>query len=272
MPFTTSGQVENTGSGTIAALNGAVTLTIPTSASVALQVSGSWSATLIFEASVDGTTWFTVPVSTLSAGTVTTTTIVNGAFLAGVGGYQGFRVRASAYSSGTATVSWNADSTSNIPASIQQGGAPWTTTTSITAITGAVTGSYSSKLKVEPQTNAITLAANVYTNVYTYSGTGFLLGFGLEVNNSAVIPRLIVDGDTVMDSNSFATLAGINTTANTNTRYQAGTGVIATTSILDFSFKLPIKFSTSIAIACAANSGLLTRTFNQGIVYIIKET
>lgn len=110
--FSSSGQTEMSGSGTIVALNGAVTASVPTSSTFAFTITGTWSATLIFEATVDGTNWFTVHFLTPTTAPATTTTSnVSGFFP--IGGYFQVRVRASAFVSGTATVAWNADSNQN---------------------------------------------------------------------------------------------------------------------------------------------------------------
>ena len=72
---------------------------------VSVQVTGIFSATLSFEATVDGTNWVAIngdPVPSASAATSTTST---GAWIFNVAGLQSFRVRASAYTSGTAAVS-----------------------------------------------------------------------------------------------------------------------------------------------------------------------
>lgn len=111
--FVGSGQVESSGSGTIAALNGAVTVTIPTSSSFAFTLSGTWAATLVFEASTDGTTFFAIPAYT-PIGLLTTSTTSNTSLVIPVGGYMAVRVRASLYTSGTATVTWNVDSNQNV--------------------------------------------------------------------------------------------------------------------------------------------------------------
>lgn len=136
MGFANSGQVENSGSGTITALNGAVTLTIPTQASACLHVTGTWVATLIFEGSVDGANWFTVQATTLPAGASVTTTTATGAFLLGIGGFAAVRIRASAFTSGTATVAWTSDNTPNIQSTVQQGNAPWSVSGTVTASAG----------------------------------------------------------------------------------------------------------------------------------------
>lgn len=60
-----------------------------------VQLSGTWSATLQFEASTTGTVW-----SAIGAGSATS----NGSYSVTLNGNQYFRVRASAYTSGTAVV------------------------------------------------------------------------------------------------------------------------------------------------------------------------
>lgn len=142
----------------------------------------------------------------------------------------------------------------------------------ISGITGGVSSAFSSKLRIEPQVNGITLAANVYTVVYTYTGSGLIIGFNLEFNNTNIIVRLKVDGETIMDTTTLATLNGLLATSNNAARYQAGHGIVTNSSTIDFSFRSPIKFTSSIEIAANANSGLFTRNFNQGIVYIQKDT
>lgn len=129
-----------------------------------------------------------------------------------------------------------------------------------------------SKLRCEILTSQIVLSAGVYTNVYTYTGTGLLLGFNLEFNNTSVIVRLKIDGETVLDGVSLGTLNGLLGTANNTARYQNGSGIVTSSSAIDFSLRKAIRFATSVEIAAHPNGGLFTRTFTQGIVYITKET
>lgn len=293
MGFTNSGQVEYSGSGTITALNGAVTLNIPTSSSVGFQITGTWVATLIFEATVDGTNWFTIQGTTLPGGATTTTTTANNAFLTGVGGYQGFRVRASLFTSGTATVSWTADNTPNIQSTVQQGNAPWSekivggtdatvigntgdrlkTDVQISSISGAVTASFSSKSRVDQVTTPVTLTTGSYTTVYSYTGSGYLIGFSAEFNNTAILFRFQIDGETVITATSLATLGAFAATTNTSDRRQNGQGIIINGSNIDWSHRSPWKFSSSIVISADGNGGvLLSRQLSQALVYIIKET
>lgn len=111
--FAGSGQVESSGSGTIIALNGAVTVSLPASAFAILVVSGTWSATLTLEGSVDGTNYFTIPARNVATQATITTTTTNINIAVSTGGYQSIRLRASSFLSGTATVTWNTDTTAN---------------------------------------------------------------------------------------------------------------------------------------------------------------
>jgi hypothetical protein len=90
-------------SGSLAALNGTVDGTTDLSAygSVRVQITGTFSASYVFETSVDGTNWTGVSLATALNGTPAgnNSTIVSGAIR---GRY--FRVRVSAYTSGTVVV------------------------------------------------------------------------------------------------------------------------------------------------------------------------
>ncbi len=71
---------------------------------VGIQISGTWVATLAFEATTDGTNWFPVNGVQSVTGAQVSQTTANGQWRANAGGYQAVRVRATAYTSGTATV------------------------------------------------------------------------------------------------------------------------------------------------------------------------
>jgi hypothetical protein len=97
-------------SSTITALNG--TAVLPVSGdiqTVSVQLSGTWVATIIFEATFDaGTTWFTLAAVTLPApgGSPVSSVTANGQWALQVAGLSAIRVRASAFTSGTATVTF----------------------------------------------------------------------------------------------------------------------------------------------------------------------
>jgi len=285
MSLTLSGQVENTGSGTISALNGAVTVTIPTSSTVAVNITGTWVATLSFEASTDGTNFFTVLATPAAGGLAVSTTTANGAFVSGAGGYLTFRVRASAYTSGTATVSYNADSTPNVQSSgtVQIKGATDGTLigntgdrlkvdSTITSVSSGTLATFSNKVVADITQTPIAISSAVtYTNIYTYSGTGKLIGFNLEFNGVNVVVKLVIDGSTIFDGFDLSALNGFLVTADAQYRRQVGSGIVTQSSSLDWSLKAPIGFSTNVTIS-ARLSGGTAKNFQQGIFYISKDT
>ena len=87
----------------------------------ATYISGSWTGTILFEATINGTDWF--PVNTLNQSTLAkiTSTTANGTFLLITTGFAKSRVRMNPYSSGTANIAdTGSDATSAIYA-IQAG-------------------------------------------------------------------------------------------------------------------------------------------------------
>lgn len=143
----------------------------------------------------------------------------------------------------------------------------------ITAVTAAVSASFSSKTRVDLVTTPINLTTGSYTPVYSYSGTGFLLGFSAEFNNAAILFRLQVDGENVLTAQSLTTLGGFQVTSNSTDRRQSGSGIVINGANIDWSLRNPIRFTTGIVLAADANGGvLLTRQLTQALVYIVKET
>ena len=102
---------DTTATGTITALNGAVSVNSQGAYTTAITVSGTWVGTLSFESQNPGGTWIAVPAylvtSTLPYSPAFTTT-ANGTFLITGGGYLNTRVRASAFTSGTIQVDLDA--------------------------------------------------------------------------------------------------------------------------------------------------------------------
>ena len=75
-----------------------------TDGSLSLKISGTYSATLQFESSVDGTTWAGISGDPLPSGSRASSTTSTGTWVFNVAGLGHFRVRASAYTSGTASI------------------------------------------------------------------------------------------------------------------------------------------------------------------------
>jgi hypothetical protein len=102
---------KNVSTGTIAANGGSVEheLRLTSPGEFSIQLSGTFSGTIAFEATLDGTNWVAVAIK--SAAETTGTTLVASA--TGVGifsghgfGLKGLRARATAWTSGTATVNF----------------------------------------------------------------------------------------------------------------------------------------------------------------------
>lgn len=68
---------------------------------VGFQLTGTWTATVTFEASVYGTTWIEVTAYNRTGGAGATTTEENGAYVVSSAGMRYVRARVSAYTSGT---------------------------------------------------------------------------------------------------------------------------------------------------------------------------
>ena len=85
--------------------NQSITLTIGTSrTAVGIAVTGTWTGTLFFEATVDGTTWNTTTAAALGTGALISATGANGIWQANIGGLAGYRVRGNSVATGTAVV------------------------------------------------------------------------------------------------------------------------------------------------------------------------
>ena len=97
----------NATSGTISANDTSVTLAYRefTNGGVGVQITGTFSATLQFEMSIDGTNFVAIIAESVTTGTQATTTTATGIFKFDVVGARIVRVRSTAYTSGTATVS-----------------------------------------------------------------------------------------------------------------------------------------------------------------------
>lgn len=89
-----------TGNGT------AIDLALPNDGfeTVGVQLSGTFSATVTFEATIDGTNWIAILLTNLNAGTTATTATAAGLFRFDAKGLFQFRARVSAYTSGNVTV------------------------------------------------------------------------------------------------------------------------------------------------------------------------
>lgn len=101
-------------------------------------ITGTFSGTIQFEASVDGITFVSIPGAPAGGGASVTSTTGTGTWTFGIAAFTVFRARASAYASGTATITIQASGGSGAGGSI---GANATGTVGANAIYTAATGS-----------------------------------------------------------------------------------------------------------------------------------
>jgi len=73
------------------------------SEAICIQLSGTFSATVTFEATVDNTNWIAVQATDLNAGTAATTATAAGLYRIDTKGLSQVRARISAYTSGSVT-------------------------------------------------------------------------------------------------------------------------------------------------------------------------
>jgi len=98
-------------SGNLTAPAQAVTLNLNRYGTATVQVTGTWTGTIEFEATANGTTYVAMPAIRVSDQTVVSNTTANGTFVVAISGFQRVRARASALGSGSAAVTVVANAT-----------------------------------------------------------------------------------------------------------------------------------------------------------------
>lgn len=95
-------QVQITGSFTAVAQS--FDLSSPNSGTTAVQITGTWSGTLVVEGSNNNSTFVTLQVMNISTFALATSITASGLFIANTNGFQYIRIRSSAWTSGTAVL------------------------------------------------------------------------------------------------------------------------------------------------------------------------
>lgn len=131
--------VIDSGTACVTAPAACATFDVNTSTSVALDVSGTWSATLTFEGTTNGGSWRSILVTNTNTGAKATTTTAAGTFAIPNSGFIQVRARATAYASGMAIVTATRGfatanvPTPNFPASFTTGDLVYASTTTTVA-------------------------------------------------------------------------------------------------------------------------------------------
>jgi hypothetical protein len=108
IPITLSASSDLIGSGTLGALNATVAINTQGRSNISITVTGTWVATLSFEATVDSTNWFSILGIELPAKTESSSITTNKNIIIPCGSFAQVRIKATAYTSGTATVTYDA--------------------------------------------------------------------------------------------------------------------------------------------------------------------
>jgi hypothetical protein len=171
-------QADHTATGTVTAVNQAVTVSTVGDGNVTAFVSANTNVTLTFEGTVDGANWFTVNAYPIPGGSAVTGINTNGQWAIPVGGFNQFRMRVTAVgATPTATVALNAGAGSTQPS----------------VVVSPTAGNF---LAFVSQSGAVWV-----DNVSQFGGTNISTGTGAS---GAGIPRVTVSND----SNVLATQSG----------------------------------------------------------------
>lgn len=114
LPVANQAAADTPMTGSVSALNSAVTVTIPGRSSGLITIGGSWSAGTIAFEKYDGANWIVDGVQNSSTGITSNTTTANGTFYVAAGSYAQYRARVSSALTGTATVQGNFGSGVNL--------------------------------------------------------------------------------------------------------------------------------------------------------------
>lgn len=227
------------GTGTIAALNGNVAVLTNGCGSVTFNITGTWVATLSFQATTDGTNWFAV-YGTI-AGTDSTTELIatNNPVTISCGGFAQVRLIATAYTSGTANIAWDAGT------SINQ-----------SLVFSPVASSFNATIQAVPATLGVTATAA--------SGTAVTLTLPAVAGQFHYITHIdIVAYTSLARVGVAAPILVTSTNLSGNPVWDFATvGAIGTTDRLDFDFTIPVKSSTvntATTVVCPAATSVLWR-------------
>lgn len=163
--------------GTLGVLNATVALSLTGSTGFAVDLRGTFVATVTFQGTIDGTNWFTIAVIPAGSGaniaSVTTATAA-GAWVGNANGMQQVRAIATAYTSGTVTVTLRAMQATGVTFNMPSGVTTQSVSGTVTANAG--TGTFTSggvaAHAAAISGNPVRLGGRALTANYTAVATG----------------------------------------------------------------------------------------------------
>lgn len=214
-------------SGSLVNANDAVTVDTLGDGTVGLELDGTWTGTVTFEATVGGGTWVTLSGVPAGGGAAVTTATANGTWILGSAGFKQVRARFSTATSGTVAVALQ--STASVPqgsnaaastvtanqgsagatpwptqaatAGAPQMGATYTAAVSPAAATAVVASTPGTLAR--QSVNVQALQANT-ANVYI-GGSGVALNQGIELAPGASATVPVTDPSTIFAITSTGT-------------------------------------------------------------------
>lgn len=254
-----------------ATTNACASLTFaPSNGGVGIDVSGTFSATLQFEVSVDGTHWRSAAANPAAGGAAVTSTTGAGGWQINVAGMVGVRVRCSSFSSGTAVVTLTAGT-----ASARSGGSSSSGVTSI-ATTSPITGGTIT-------TTGTIACATCTTSAAALTNTALVTGGGLQAEqtpsatstldssgNASFAGTLAATGHTTFEgvTSTGATGTGklVYDTSPTLTTPNLGTpSAINLTNATNSPYALPVYSTPTTGISMTSGTGTITAICSSGI-------
>lgn len=262
----TTDKTSSTTTGSGSALNATpiASVDLTNYANLYIQLTGTFSATVTFEGSLDNSNWVSVnaqtvsDTSTLPVQTTTTTGIYKIPIL-----FRYFRLRISVYTSGTINASaiYTNDPGNDLGRR--------SVDTSFTVLGGQLVPTITNKFRVRYSTSSAT-AGSAYTTIFTRSGTGLFFGFQCDFNNANVRLRCTIDSGQIFEI-TVADVKLFQFNDTSTTRMQMGGFWATVGNTVDFSSKFPIPYTTSITIEMQ-RSDATNHTLNQYIVFLTEDT
>lgn len=219
-------------SGTITALNGVFALDPIQKDTQAVSLTGTWTATVTFEASNDGSTWFSILGFNVSTNALVSSATANGNFVLSTAGYSQSRLRASAFTSGTITVLNEGSAAvqavfaqqpnaASLLATVSQGTNPWTiggngtNNTPIPSISVLIGGSDGTTLRPV----AVDNQGRLVTSAITGFGADFSFGDIVSASlTKKAVQRTVYTEQTSNAQRSIASANANDTAAGTGAR------------------------------------------------------